>query len=256
MINLQLEGNDMLNKDDTAKMQKLMGENPEFSDIIKKLQQSNTIAISKILHEIRNPLTLISSSIQLIQAQHPEVASYKHWNDVKEDIAFMKQLLNSLSSCNHSGRLKLMTIDFIQLVKSSVTIFEAELKKHKIQMDISCKNKHAFIIGDSLKLKQVIINLLKNAYEAIDKEAGIISISFSCHEDTIELSISDNGCGIDEEEKQTIFTPFKTSKSSGSGLGLAISKQIVMAHHGSLTFTSNKNKGSTFTVTLPIARPI
>lgn len=142
------------------------------------------------------------------------------------------------------------------MVKSSVAVFEAELEKQKIQMNMKCKDKLPFIKGDSLKLKQVIINLLKNAYEAIDKETGVISINLSCCEDTIQLSISDNGCGISGEQKQTLFTPFKTSKPNGTGLGLAISKQIVESHHGSLTFTSIKNKGATFTVTLPIITPI
>lgn len=246
----------MLNKEDTIKMKKLMEENPDFSEIITKLIRSQEVSVAKITHEIRNPLTLISSSLQLIQSQHPEVKTYKHWNDIREDIEFMKNLLSDLSSYTHSRELNMISFDFTSLLKSCITLFEAEFKKSKIQLIIYYPKSLPLIKGDPVKLKQVIINLLKNAYEAVECDKGIIRISLCRFSNYIQLHIIDNGYGIPEDFAKNLFTPFTTSKSNGTGLGLAISKQIIESHNGSISFTSVKNKGTTFTVTLPIVTSI
>lgn len=245
----------MLNKEDTIKMKKLMDENPDFSEIITKLIRCQEVSIAKITHEIRNPLTLISSSLQLIQSQHPEVKTYKHWNDIREDIEFMKNLLSDLSSYTHSKELNMINFDFTSLLKSCIALFEAEFKKNKVQI-IYYSESLPLIEGDPVKLKQVIINLLKNAYEAVEGDKGTIRISLCRFSDHIQLHITDNGCGVPKDFAKNLFIPFTTSKSNGTGLGLAISKQIIESHNGTISFKSAKNKGATFTVTLPIITSI
>ena len=89
---------------DYEQLQQLMNESPENRALIQKLLDSHQYTISKISHELRNPLTLISSTLQLIEAQHPEVASYKYWDSMRGDLEFMGKLLTELSTDNHSER--------------------------------------------------------------------------------------------------------------------------------------------------------
>ena len=84
----------------------LMNETPENKMLIQKLMDDQQYTISKISHEIRNPLTLVYSTLQLIESQHPEVHTFRHWTDMREDIEFMITLLQELSSYNNGERLK------------------------------------------------------------------------------------------------------------------------------------------------------
>ena len=90
---------------DYGQLQKLMDESPENRALLQKLLDSQHYTLSKVTHEIRNPLALISSTVQLIESSHPEAASFRHWDSLKEDIEYMTRLLAELSSYNNGDRL-------------------------------------------------------------------------------------------------------------------------------------------------------
>ena len=93
--------------------------------------------------------------------------------------------------------------------------------------------------GDPIKLKQVLVNLMKNAMDALqDQMDGRIGITLTRSESSVSLTVSDNGCGIPAEHLDKIFLPFQTFKASGTGLGLPLSRRILQAHGGDLTVTS------------------
>ncbi len=106
-------------------------------------------------------------------------------------------------------------------------------------------------------MNEVLLNLLKNAKEAINENmtpespVGHISLEARRKHNGIMISISDNGCGIDPEKISDIFQPFHTTKADGTGLGLAISKRIIESHKGQLSVKSTPGKGSTFIIALP-----
>ena len=122
-------------------------------------------------------------------------------------------------------------------------------------MDISVKALTPIPIlqCDKTKLKQVLINLIKNAYEAINQNSNssYIHITISYNNENMEIIIADNGCGMDAEQLDNIFTPMISYKPNGNGLGLSISKRIIEAHGGTLTVESDKNTGTKFLITLP-----
>ena len=107
-----------------------------------------------------------------------------------------------------------------------------------------------------MKMKQVLLNLLKNAKDAVlscpDRDNAAISLTAAFQNQQVVITISDTGCGIAPEDLSTIFEPFITHKQNGTGLCLAIAKRIASAHHGSLTVESVLDKGTVFTLTLPV----
>jgi signal transduction histidine kinase len=110
------------------------------------------------------------------------------------------------------------------------------------------------VAGDKEKLKQVLINLTKNAVEAMSGK-GRITLAASRKGSKAEISIADEGCGISDEQKEKIFAPFFTTKKGGTGLGLSVSKGIVEDHpESSLTFDSQKGKGTVFRITMPLVK--
>jgi signal transduction histidine kinase len=108
------------------------------------------------------------------------------------------------------------------------------------------------VTGDRARLKQVVLNLTKNAMEAMDT-GGRLSLETRRKEKQVEITIADDGCGIPEDHRDKVFSPFFTSKEKGTGLGLSVSKGIVEQHpHCTLSFESQEGKGTVFTLKMPL----
>ncbi|MCI8293577.1 MAG: GHKL domain-containing protein [Hespellia sp.] len=247
----------MLSHIDIHKMNALMEENADAKTIIQQLLENHQITISTIAHEIRNPLTLVSSSLQIIELQHPEVKDFDSWNQTIEDVTFMCQLLNELSTFNNGGTLRYNVFPLGRLLKNTAISFAMSLDNEKIEFKSLIDPTIGDYTGDKNKLNEVLLNLLKNAKEAINENmtpespVGHISLEARRKHNGIMISISDNGCGIDPEKISDIFQPFHTTKADGTGLGLAISKRIIESHKGQLSVKSTPGKGSTFIIALP-----
>ena len=107
------------------------------------------------------------------------------------------------------------------------------------------------IAADSMRLNQAIMNLIKNAFEAMDMQGTILLNAYQKNH-SIFIDIVDFGGGISSDLTETLFSPFVTSKPGGTGLGLSISQQIIENHHGTLNYVSRPGNGCTFTITLPV----
>ena len=113
----------MFSATDYDKLQQLMEESTEKQQLLTKLLTSHRMEISAISHEIRNPLTLVYSTLQLIESQHPEVTYYEHWDEMHRDIEYMNELLNDLSVYNNSDLLKLSPVDSNTFLKTVALSF-------------------------------------------------------------------------------------------------------------------------------------
>lgn len=236
---------------DNDKLHQIMAQNPENQALIQKLLDSNKEAISMISHEIRNPLTLVYSSLQLIERTHPEVITYKYWPAMKEDLEYMKHLLEELSSYNNGASLTLTKMDFYSFMQQIVLSFAVTFVDTDVEFTSFIKPGFPPFKGDATKLREVFLNLLRNASEAVS-EKGTIMLRAEYVEDSITVRIADNGCGINPEDISNIFLPFTTYKQGGTGLGLAVVKRTVEAHGGTIHVTSDSGSGTVFTVVLPI----
>ena len=238
----------MFTEKDYDKLQQLMAESPENRALIQKLLSSHQETISTISHEIRNPLTLVYSTLQLIESQHPEVIRFRHWDSLHDDLEYMKQLLEDLSSYNKHS-LRVQEFDFGVFLKQVVLSFAADCSDSEIEFTSYISSELPVIQADHVKLREVFLNLLRNAKEAI-ASSGSIRLDATCSDHNIVVTIQDSGCGIPDEYLPDLFTPFVTHKDNGTGLGLAIVKRTLDLHQGSIAVDSS-DSGSTFTITLP-----
>ncbi len=241
----------MLSHIDICRMNRLMEHNPEAKKIIEQLLQNHQTIVSLISHEIRNPLTLISSSLQLMEQTHPEVRDFSNWDQTMQDLNFLCQLLSELSAYNNGSTLRYQVFSLQELLRSVAVSFAISLENASVSFRSSIDPAIKDYAGDQIKLREVLLNLLKNARESQADEI-VLSASSGCDTSGIQISIRDNGCGIEQDQLDQIFQAFHTTKQEGTGLGLSLSKRIIEAHHGTLTVTSAPGKGSTFTVFLPL----
>ena len=241
----------MLSHIDICRMNRLMEHNPEAKKIIEQLLQNHQTIVSLISHEIRNPLTLISSSLQLMEQTHPEVRDFSNWDQTMQDLDFLCQLLSELSAYNNGSTLRYQVFSLQELLRSVAVSFAIALENASVSFRSSIDPAIKDYAGDQIKLREVLLNLLKNARESQADEI-VLSASSGCDTSGIQISIRDNGCGIEQNQLDQIFQAFHTTKQEGTGLGLSLSKRIIEAHHGTLTVTSAPGEGSTFTVFLPL----
>lgn len=209
--------------------------------------------LSKFSHELRNPLTSVYSTVQLIEMQHPEVKDYKYWSNLSQDLEYMNQLLTELSDFSKSERLNVSTFSLRALLEQISLSFAATIANSKVEYTSKLSSSINQITGDKTKLQEVFLNLLKNAFDAASPDKTIY-LEASSDERFISVLIRDTGCGITAEQLPTIFEPFVTYKKNGSGLGLAICEKIIRAHGGSISVESAVNVGTTFSVFLPVCR--
>lgn len=261
----------MFHATDYDKLQQIMEESPEKKELLTRLLESQKMTISTISHEIRNPLTLVYSTLQLIESQHPEVLTYKHWSGMKSDVEYMTQLLDELSAYNNGERLNISPIETNTFLKTLSLSFASSIVDTDITFTSKIQPNLPTISGDSVKLRQVLLNLLTNAKDAVQMTASGDDLSYQpsirldarletdssamidvSSSQVLLISITDNGCGISEEDIAGIFEPFVTHKTGGTGLGLAIAKRIATAHSGSLTVSSVAGNGTVFCLSLPV----
>lgn len=204
----------------------------------------------EILHEIKNSLTLINGSLQLMIQKHPEVCDFQYWDETMSEIEFLTSMVIQVPPLHSFDSPNLAQTDLSvfmqQTMVSARTLFTGNLK-----YELSLPENLPLIDADTRLLKQAVINIIKNACEAMG-ETGIVKIIVSCKDDFVHIAVTDTGGGLNPALAECIFDPFITSKTGGSGLGLVITRQIVDAHHGTLSFDSRPGDGCTFTISLPL----
>ncbi|MBI4651748.1 HAMP domain-containing histidine kinase [Candidatus Desantisbacteria bacterium] len=210
--------------------------------------------INMTLHEIKNPLTTIISNIQyIILENHLKYKDLKRIKAIENEALRIKNLVMNYS--NTSARNKYINVN--KVIDGIIYIFKPQLIENMIFLNKQLCESKIFFWGDEYKLKQVIVNLLKNAISACAyKDKGKIAISTAIIKKKIQIKIKDNGCGITKKDLPLIFTPFFTRKLSteGNGLGLFITSEIIKDFKGEIKVKSKPNGGSTFLIKLPGTR--
>ncbi len=207
----------------------------------------------QVAHEIKNPLTPMRLSVQSFQRKfnpedeniHQKVEEYS--NTLIEQIDTMSSIASAFSNFAKMPAQKSEILNVAHIVKLALDIFN----EHYITFYPDDYNIIAKF--DRTQLIRVVTNLVKNGIQSIsdDSENPKIEVHVFSENDTVNITVEDNGSGISEENKSKIFEPKFTTKTSGMGLGLAMVKNIVETYNGSITFTSQLGKGTIFTVAFP-----
>lgn len=244
----------MFTKEEHQKLNELISSNEDFAYFINQYSKECKLLTSQISHEMRNPLTLIKSTVQLIESSHPEVKDFKFWDQLVDDINGLESLLTELSIYNNSEAINIQKQNFLLLLKSLLSTFRPLAEQNGIKLSLSIEEDEIpYFINyplDQLKIKQVFTNLIRNAFEAT-REGNYIKVECKVSKPYLMIAVHNNGKIIPADELPTIFTPSVTYKTGGSGLGLAISSKIIAAHGGTIDAISTEEKTS-FIIQLPL----
>ena len=226
---------------------KLQGELKEQSYLKELGQMSASIA-----HEIRNPLTALKGFVELLKSEVSEEKG--HYFDIMEsEFQRLDMILSDLLFLSSPRKISVQKVDCIEVVKEVINFMQFESLIHEVilQLEYDDQMPHV-ILGNSVRLKQMLINIVKNAIQAMEC-SGTIKIQLFVTDKDVQIYVQDEGNGMDEEVCKNLFTPFFTTKEHGTGLGLPLVKKVVDDFNGIIEVKSEVNVGTTFILTFPNA---
>lgn len=217
---------------------------------------------TNISHELLTPLTVISASVERMNAEEPRFA--QDYALINLNINRMVHLLQEIleTSKSQSGELKLLVArgDVMQYISRTALCLEPFMTKRKIRFTVDCEPQSMMGWIDTDKLDKIIYNLLSNAGK-FTEEGGTVSLNVrtSKNYDKVRITVADSGIGIPKEKMKHLFHRFydgnyRKMKTTGIGLGLSLTRDLVYLHGGTIDCESEEGKGTTFVVTLPITK--
>lgn len=213
---------------------------------LEMVNKEDTNIIFNLAHEVKNPLAVCKGYLDMIDINDKD--------KLERYIPIIKNEMNrSLDIMNDFLKLKKITLnkdlmDLSMLINDVKKTTDLILRNDNVNINIPNIDKELIIDGDYDKLKQVFINLIKNAYEANAKN---ISIDIKKNSNYLKIKVIDDGCGISKMDLKKVGNIFYTTKVTGTGIGVSLSKEIVKLHDGELSYDSVINKGTTATMILP-----
>ncbi|UCZ52680.1 HAMP domain-containing histidine kinase [Bacillus shivajii] len=223
----------------------------------EKLQQSERLKTTgqlaaAVAHEIRNPLTVVKGFLQMYQQDQ----SLEH--RVKRNFSLMIDELNAaeyvisdfLTIAKSDKDQPMETVDVKVALEDVADLLNSYGNLHSNEVELQVGDG-CYISANTIEFKQLVINLLKNAIEASNVN-DFVSVTAVRMNDHVDIRIHDQGCGMSDEEIQSVGTPFYSLKSKGTGLGLMICFNIVEKYNGSIKFHSVKGEGTTVHITFPV----
>ncbi|MBL3648365.1 MULTISPECIES: sensor histidine kinase [Bacillus] len=211
---------------------------------------------ASVAHEVRNPLTVVRGFVQLLfndeTLQNQSSTDYKKL--VLSELDRAQGIITNYLDMAKQQLYEKEVFDLSALIKetSSLMVSYANYKSVTVEAEAE---PGLYIYGDATKLKQAVINLMKNSIEAVPHGKGVIHISAKGSGHTIMVNISDNGVGMTDHQMQKLGEPYYSLKTNGTGLGLSVTFSIIEHHHGTISFNSSFQRGTTVTIKLPANLP-
>lgn len=220
---------------------------------------SLTNLAATVAHEIKNPLGSISIYIQLIRKalnscpSNTEQPLSKYLDIVDEEIERLNKIVVDFLFAVRPIRLEFAPLQLNELVRNLADFFGGEFAQAGILLDVALQNDLPLIQGDERFLRQMLINLVKNAMAATGS-GGLVRLATSRQDEFVQLTVEDSGEGIPENLLQKIFEPYFTTKVDGTGLGLTMAYKVVKEHGGDIGVQSEQGRGTCFTIKLPVMK--
>lgn len=205
-------------------------------------------SIFKVTHEIKNPLAVIKGYLSIFDPYDSDKC-LKYKNILEIEVENALNVLKDFSSINHLD-IKKNNINYYDLLMEAKETILPFFNDKNIKLNISSP-RELFVNADYNRMKQVLINILKNSTEALS-DNGKIDIKSYIENNKLITIIKDNGHGMDKETIDNLFTPFYSKKSFGTGLGLCLSKEIIELHNGTIKYTSKLNLYTEVKIVIPV----
>ncbi|KAA3657329.1 MAG: sensor histidine kinase [Calditrichaeota bacterium] len=207
-----------------------------------------------VAHEIRNPLNSIELYMGLVKRQiGTETGATNNIEKIHLEIKALNSIVTSFLKFARQPAPEIKKINLNDIIQATLFLANKELKENDIEVHMNLGTKEIILWADGNQLKQAFLNIVLNSIQAMPKQ-GILTLSTEeiAEGEFVMLYIRDTGCGMPASDRDRIFQPFFSTKNRGTGLGLAIVKNIIEAHHGTIFVESEVQKGTIFSVKLPM----
>jgi signal transduction histidine kinase len=223
---------------------------------VERISLLGTLA-AEIAHEIRNPVTIINLLLHSVQEEtreNPQVCT--DLAIVREKLERIERIVDQTLNMARNKDPELERLDINELIRDVLLFMNYKFAKAGIEVKASLSASIPPLMLDRGQVQQVLLNLIMNALEAMQPGGRLTIRTTVCEEDglgtCLQVSVADTGRGIAREHLPHLFDPFYTTRSNGTGLGLFVSNKLVASHGGELRVRTRENKGTTFTVLLPL----
>jgi len=248
---------------ESAKADELEKAYHELRDTQMMLVQSEKLSAlgelgAGVAHELNSPLAGVLSLIRTyLKEKDPGSEEYQDLKDMQEACEHMAKIIKDFSTFTRKSTGELTDVNITDVIESTLSFSARQIEKQGIKIEKDYDNNLPLIKGDESQLRQVVLNMVTNARDAISGEGTLKIVTRKSNTDKgqfVEIEFSDTGVGISKEDIGRIFDPFFTTKRPGKGvgLGLSITHTIVKNHNGEILVDSEVGKGSTFIIRLPV----
>ena len=222
-------------------------------DEVRRLSDIGTLAAT-VAHELRNPLSVIQTAAYNIKRKVDDPDIARHVEGIKKKVEESNQIINNLLFYSRIREARPEGVKICWVLDEAVESAKARFTRHDVVLERKYHgNADIESSVDPAQMREVFNNIINNAYQAIENDAGKIKIEVAENRlGYVEISIEDNGCGIDEADIERVFDPFFTTKTRGTGLGLTITAEFVRLNNGTIKIESVKGEGTKVVVALPV----
>jgi len=220
-----------------------------------------TLLAAGVAHEIGNPLNSLDIHLQLMERKFRRLAANdrkvlgEHMRTARQEIHRLDTILKQFLGAVRPTTPRRESCDLAEILQQTLALLEPEIASRGIRVNLDLSPDLPKALVDPDQFQQVFYNLIRNAYQAISDEEGLVGIGIRSTETDFLVSLSDNGTGISPEQMGSLFEPYRTTKSSGSGLGLLIVRRIIREHGGEIEIQSKPQQGTSVLIHLPHTAP-
>ena len=226
----------------------------DLKTALKRLDRETNLksSIFKLTHELKNPLAVCNGYLEMLETGEVDPKKEEQYlNIIKEEIKRSLTIINDFSSLGKIKQLDYENLDLAVLFEDIYDIIAPLYKENNAIITLPEEDEF-YIDGDYNRLKQVFFNILKNSIEAKNDANLKVEIKVKKSKNNYKITITDNASGMTKEELTHIYDMFYTSKLDGTGIGVPYIREIINLHNGKINYQSQKNKGTTVTILLPI----
>lgn len=220
-----------------------------------------TLLAAGVAHEIGNPLNSLDIHLQLMERKLRKLPAAEkkslsgHLTTARQEIQRLDTILKQFLGAIRPSTPRRESRDINAILHQTLTLLEPEIASRGIAVNLDLCEDMPIARIDPDQFQQVFYNLLRNAYQAVSGDDGLLEILTRSTETDFIISISDNGTGIPPEQMGSLFEPYRTTKSNGTGLGLLIVRRIIREHGGEIEIKSQPNQGTSIRIILPHTAP-